>query len=55
MEKMENLTLNEQINTNGGGLWIPALMLLGAMINDAQNNPEDFEAGFDAAPNPYDS
>jgi len=31
-----------------GGYWVPALMLLGAMINDAQNNPEDFVRGMQA-------
>lgn len=45
---MKELTLFELKEINGGALWLTALALLGAMINDAQNNPDDFEAGFNA-------
>ena len=42
------LNSTEYKNIGGGwGLW--AFSLLGAMINDAQNNPDDFAAGFNAA------
>lgn len=36
---------NQEIQGTTGGWLIPVLMLLGAMINDAQNNPDDFAAG----------
>ena len=40
------LNSNEFKQVNGGWLrW--GLTLLGAMINDAQNNPDDFQAGMD--------
>jgi hypothetical protein len=40
-----SITQSKKIN---GGYWIPLIMLLGAMINDAQNNPKDFQDGMDA-------
>lgn len=43
---MKNLSKKELKQVNGGAWWIPALMLLGAMINDAQNNPDEFEEAF---------
>tara|TARA_R110000868_G_scaffold172128_1_gene407941 strand:- start:2198 stop:2368 length:171 start_codon:yes stop_codon:yes gene_type:complete len=48
LEKMNvsELNLYEFRLVNGGWLrW--AVTLLGAMINDAQNNPDDFQAGMD--------
>lgn len=47
LEKMNvsELKTNE-LQANGGWLrW--AVTLLGAMINDAQNNPDDFQAGLE--------
>ncbi len=45
---VRNLTPQEAQRINGGAYWIPIFMLLGAMINDAQNNPDDFWGGFNA-------
>ncbi|EMY82640.1 hypothetical protein pgond44_00910 [Psychroflexus gondwanensis ACAM 44] len=55
LEKLNLVELSpyEVQKTQGGAWWIPVVSLLAAMINDAQNNPDDFNAGVDAAPNPY--
>lgn len=45
---MKELALIEMKQVNGGTWWITGLLLLGAMINDAQNNPNDFYAGYNA-------
>jgi|TARA_B110000114_G_C14882939_1_gene313505 hypothetical protein len=39
------LNSNEFKQVNGGNWFRWGLTLLGAMINDAQNNPDDFQAG----------
>lgn len=45
---MKELTKQEMTETTGGFLLLTVVLLLGAMINDAQNNPDDFEAGYKA-------
>jgi len=49
--QVQELNLSQQKNINGGGWWIPVIMLVGSMINDAQNNPDDFWAGYNAVTN----
>lgn len=44
---MKELTFYEMKEVNGGWL-LSAILLLGAMVNDAINNPDDFKSGFDA-------
>ncbi|MEM7574715.1 MAG: hypothetical protein AAF433_17550 [Bacteroidota bacterium] len=45
--KVSELKTSDLQQVNGGWIW-PVLGLLGGMINDAQNNPDDFAAGMKA-------
>ena len=44
---VQPLSAQEVENTDGGGWW-PLIALVIAAINDAQNNPDDFKAGYDS-------
>ncbi len=49
--KVQELSLTQQKDVGGGVWWVPVVMLIASMINDAQNNPDDFWAGYNATAN----
>ncbi|MCY1636055.1 hypothetical protein [Marinifilum sp. D737] len=58
MKKLEKygvleMDAKELKGTDGGLVWLSLALFIGACINDAQNNPDDYKSGWDSAANYY--